>query len=79
MQGDTQERRIILAFTEQVSKCREQASFTFKSDKFEVPVVFYNTALNNLKPLSCFIPNDYLTLNCNERVSISLQDQNPVH
>jgi hypothetical protein len=71
MEADTQERRtIILEFTEQVSKCSEQVSVAFKSDKFEVPILFYNTALNNLKPLLCIVSNDYLTLNCYKRVSI---------
>jgi hypothetical protein len=55
MEADTQERLIILEFTEQVSKCSEQVSVAFKSDKFKVPIIFYNTALNNPKPLLCII------------------------
>jgi hypothetical protein len=70
MEADTQEQRIILEFTEQVSKCSEQVSVAFKSDEFKVPIIFYNTALNNPKPLLCVISNDYLTLNCYERVTI---------
>lgn len=34
-------------------------------------ILYYITALNNLKPLLCVISNDYLTLNCYEHVSMS--------
>jgi transketolase len=70
MKADTQERQITLEFTEQVSKCSKQVSVAFKSDKFEVPILFYNSALNNLKPLIFVISNDYLTSNCYECVTI---------
>jgi hypothetical protein len=70
-EADTQERwTIILEFTEKVSQCSEQVSLAFKSDKFEVHIISYNTALNNPKPLSCIISNDYLTSNCYKHVTI---------
>jgi hypothetical protein len=70
MEADTQERRIILEFTQQVSKCSEQGSVAFKGDKFEVLIIFCNIALNNPKPMLFGISNDYLTLNCFKRVTI---------
>jgi hypothetical protein len=59
-----------MEFTEQVSKYSKQVSVTFKSDEFEVLILFYITTLKNLKPLSCVISNDYLTLKCYKHVSI---------